>query len=580
MSYYGADPGMPERRPPYPRQPDPRAHPVPPGPPPPAQPNWDQPTAAGPGRGQSGGGAWQGDDRPTAGTSGGHWGGPPRWDSPAAGGGQGWDSPAAGGGQGWDSPAPGGGQGWDSPAAGGQGWDAPAGGRSWDAPASGPGRGPGRAPVQRGGWDEPAADRRSPREQGGRELAARDNRPPAGPPPARAAGGGGYQGPKKRSRARTTLLLLAVLVLVGGLAALGGAFVFDQKHNSPATAGKDSTPPVPTPAASGNSSQAAGGDESFTFSAVGDTIVAFGSTVPPNNGKGFFDDVKPSLAADLEFANVEEAITDDTGVRKCSAGSTSCHAFRAPPATAQAFVEAGFNIVGLANNHANDFGSAGLKNTKATLDSLGIKYTGPPGLIPVLTIKGIKVAVLAFSPYAWSNDVNNIPAAVDLVKQAASQADVVIVTAHVGAEGSDQTHVKPGVETYVGETRGDSYAFSHAVIDAGADLVQMQGPHVMRAMEFYKDKLIAYSMGNFAGYGGALQTAGVLGISGILHVTIGKDGSFKGAKLIATSMVSPGYPRMDPKNRAIAQVRSLTQADFPKTGAKIADDGTITPPAG
>jgi Bacterial capsule synthesis protein PGA_cap len=540
MSYYGADPGMPDRRPPYPRQPDPRDNPAPPGPPPPARSDWDLPTA-GTGRGRAGGPAWPGDDRPAPSTPGGRWGDQPRWDSPAAG-------------QGWDSPADR--QGWDSPAAG-RGWDAPAGGRAGSS-------GRGHETVTGQGWSGPAAPARG---QGGR-----DNRPPTRP------GGGGYPEPKKRGGTRTTLLVVAILVLVGGLVALGGAVVLNKKDKPAASTGQNGNPPVPAPAASGNDSPAAAAGDSFTFSAVGDTIVAFGTSVPPNNGKGFFNDVKPALAADLQFANVEEAITDDTGVRKCSAGSTSCHAFRAPPACAQALVEAGFKIVGLANNHANDYGSAGLKNTKDTLDSLGVKYTGPPGLIPVLTVKGIKVAVLAFSPYAWSNDVNNIPAAAELVKQATSQADVVIVTAHVGAEGSDKTHVKPGVETYVGETRGDSYAFSHAMIDAGADLVQMQGPHVMRAMEFYKDKLIAYSMGNFAGYGGALQNTGVLGISGILRVTLGKDGSFKDAKLVPTSMVSPGVPRMDPNKRAITQVRSLTKADFPKTGAVIADDGTITPP--
>ncbi len=380
--------------------------------------------------------------------------------------------------------------------------------------------------------------------------------------------------PRRRDRGRTPLLVLSIVVLLAGLSALAGAFYVSQRNTETATVGQNLTPPAPEPAASPTAS----GPDEFTFSAVGDTVVAAAPNVPPNNAKGFFDDVQSALTADLQFANLEEAITDDTGVRKCSAGSTSCHAFRAPPACAQALKDAGFGILGMANNHANDFGATGLKNTKATLDSLGIVYTGPPGLIPVVTVKGIKVAMLAFSPYAWSNNLNDIPGAAALVKKATEQADVVIVTAHVGAEGSDKTHVKPGTEYFLGENRGDSIAFSHAVIDAGADLVVLQGPHVMRGMEFYKDKLIDYSMGNFAGYH-ALSTSGVLGISGVLHVTLGRDGSFRGAKLVATSMVDPGYPRMDPKNRAIAQVRSLSKADFPKTSPTIADDGTITPPS-
>ncbi len=385
--------------------------------------------------------------------------------------------------------------------------------------------------------------------------------------------------PAKRRSGTTLLLIIGIVVLLGGLGALGAAYAL-KGDDKPAAAASQSGAPLPAPAGKQSASASApAGADSFTFSAVGDTVVAAAPNVPPNNAKGFFNDVQSALKADLQFANLEEAVTDDTGVRKCGSGSSDCHAFRAPPACAQVLKDAGFGIVSMANNHANDFGSTGLKNTKATLDALGIVYTGPPGLIATVTVKGIKVAMLGFSPYAWSNSLNDIPGAAALVKQATEQADVVIVTAHVGAEGSGQTHVKPGTEYFLGENRGDSIKFSHAVIDAGADLVVLQGPHVMRGMEFYQGKLIDYSMGNFAGYH-ALDTDGVLGISGVLQVTLGRDGSFKAAKLIPTSMVDPGYPRMDPKKRAIAQVRSLTKADFPKTGPGIADDGTITPPAG
>jgi hypothetical protein len=85
-------------------------------------------------------------------------------------------------------------------------------------------------------------------------------------------------------------------------------------------------------------------------------------------------------------------------------------------------------------------------------------------------------------------------------------------------------------------------------------------------------------MGNFAGYK-ALGYNGVVGIGGVLHVTLGGDGSFKGGKLVSTYMAAPGVPRLDPKNQAISLVGGLCKADFPSTGAKIATDGTITAPA-
>jgi len=243
----------------------------------------------------------------------------------------------------------------------------------------------------------------------------------------------------------------------------------------------------------------------------------------------------------------------------------------------RALTEAGFSLMNLANNHAMDFGEAGHRETETTLSGAGIKYTGPPGMITTSTVKGVRVAVVGFAPYNWANSLLDLPGAADLVKKAKGQADIVIVQAHVGAEGSDKTHVRPGTEYFLGENRGDSIAFGHAVIDAGADLVIMHGPHVMRGMEFYRGHLIAYSLGNFAGYH-ALLTGGTLSISGVLRVTLDRTGRFVAGKLVATQMVAPGVPRMDAGNRAWAQVRSLTRSDFPSTGARIGGDGTITPP--
>src|SRR5262249_49716791 len=157
-------------------------------------------------------------------------------------------------------------------------------------------------------------------------------------------------------------------------------------------------------------------------------------------------------------------------------------------------------------------------------------------------------------------------------------ADLVVVQAHMGGEGAGYQHVKPGTETFLGENRGDAIAFSHAMIDAGADIVFGHSPHVLRAIEFYKGHLIAYSLGNFAGYH-ALSSNGVNGISMILRVTLRADGTFVRANMVATSMVAPGVPRLDPNDRAIPLVRRLTEEDFPASGAQIAADGAITPPS-
>ena len=155
----------------------------------------------------------------------------------------------------------------------------------------------------------------------------------------------------------------------------------------------------------------------------------------------------------------------------------------------------------------------------------GSSTPAAPGAITVVTVKGIKVAVVGFAPYSWAQSLTDLDAAADLVEKAKGLADLVVVQAHVGAEGRDKQHVTPGTEIFLGENRGDSYHFARRVIDAGADVVIMHGPHVMRGLEFYKGHLIAYSLGNFAGYK-SLSTQGNSGLSGILKVTLRRDGSF------------------------------------------------------
>ena len=94
---------------------------------------------------------------------------------------------------------------------------------------------------------------------------------------------------------------------------------------------------------------------------------------------------------------------------------------------------------------------------------------------------------------------------------------------HAGAEGADADRVTDREEYYLGEDRGDAEAFAHMAIDAGASLVIASGPHVMRGMQFYQGRLIAYSLGNFAGYGN-FGTSGDLDLGAVLHVTLSSAG--------------------------------------------------------
>jgi hypothetical protein len=370
-------------------------------------------------------------------------------------------------------------------------------------------------------------------------------------------------------------VLAAVLV---GAGTAGAATLLAGGNEKPKSSGNAANP-ANTGAAPGSSAAAA--PASISMSATGDVVMGIAPNgLPPNNGKGFFDSVAPLLKADFQMMNLEQTITDDTGVGKCSAESAgkTCFAFRTPPATAQNLKDAGTHLANMANNHAYDFGEAGYKNTQKALEAVGIQYTGAPGQVTVSEVKGLKVATVGFASYEqWSNLCTDLPKAGELIKKAAEQADLVVVQVHMGAEGADKTRVRPGTETFLGENRCDPIGFSHAVIDAGADLVVGHGPHVVRGMEFYKGRLIAYSLGNFAGYR-ALGYTGVVGITAVIRVTLNRDGSWGGGTLIPTYMVAPGLPRPDPKKQAVTLISNLTKQDFPQTGPKIAADGAITAP--
>jgi hypothetical protein len=387
--------------------------------------------------------------------------------------------------------------------------------------------------------------------------------------------------PQRRRRSginRTAIILtiLAVLLVGAGTAAAATLLRGDDKGNEADETGTN-TGDGKTPNAPASSAAA---KEPISMTATGDVVMGMApGRLAPNNGKGMFDGVAPLLKADFQMMNLEQTITDDTGTTKCSAGSTSCVAFRTPPATVQNLKDAGVHLVNLANNHAWDFGEKGYQNTQKALDGVGIKYTGFPDQITVHEVKGVKVAVVGFASYEkWSNLCSNTDTASALIKKASGQADIVVVQVHMGAEGSDKTRVKPGTEFAFGENRCDPIKFSHAVIDAGADLVVGHGPHVVRGMEFYQGRLIAYSLGNFVGYGGALKFEGILGVTAVIKVSLNPDGTWAGGTLIPTNIVSPGVPKADPNKRAITTISDLTKKDFPTTGPAIAADGTITAP--
>ncbi len=370
------------------------------------------------------------------------------------------------------------------------------------------------------------------------------------------------------------LLLLLVLTLVAAACSSGGpaAARNEQEGSSGATTGSaPSSPPT------ASSSTPPPSDTGVEVSAVGDVIMGATPELPPDDGRHLFDAVADRLTGDVVLGNLDQALTDIATSTKCGANSSGCFAFRTPPSYAGRLREAGFTVLNLANNHSHDFGDAGLRDSQAALTAAGLQYTGMPGQVTLHDVGPLRVAILGFAPYGWAQSLLDIPAAQRLVGQAAEQADVVLVTIHAGAEGADQTHVRPGPEIFLGENRGDAIAFAHAVIDAGADAVLGAGPHVLRGMEWYRGRLIAYSMGNFTGYR-TLSNDGPAGIGGIVTLRLAADGTWHSGQLVGTVMVDPGLAQIDPGQQALGLVQDLSRADFGACGVDLTTTGELSAP--
>jgi hypothetical protein len=375
----------------------------------------------------------------------------------------------------------------------------------------------------------------------------------------------------RRRRQALLGVLSAIVVTVGvGIALRGSGSPAPVASASAAT----TTTPTPTTPTLPVAPTTPAPGSPISLAVVGDTVMgSLPYGLPPDGGASLFSRVDSLLTGDVVLGNLEGTLSSGGG-SKCGGGGSNCFAFQTPPSYARWLKRAGFTVMNLANNHAFDFGPSGRRQTVAALNRVGIRNTGRPGTMAVQTVRGQRVAILGFAPYTWADSLLDIPRAKRRVEKAARGAQIVIVMIHAGAEGSDRTHVPAGGESSFGENRGNSRAFSHAAIDAGADLVVGSGPHVMRGMEVYKERLIAYSLGNFMGYE-VFSLGGTLSTSAVLQVTIDPDGAFRSGRIRPTQLVGAGVPA--PGGGAVALVQGLSRQDFGARAPRVGGDGTIRP---
>ena len=218
-----------------------------------------------------------------------------------------------------------------------------------------------------------------------------------------------------------------------------------------------------------------GTDESFN------TSTSFNAYEAMNGTSYFFQNVRSILEADdATFANFEGTLTTET------AREAKEYAFKGDPSYTQILTDGSIDVVTLANNHSSDYGAKSLTDTEEALDAAGIDYC-IGDKIAVKEVNGIPTAFIGI--YVLNDGMAREEQVKQTIAAAKQQgAKLVIVAFHWGTEKATEPD----------ETQK---SLAHTAIDCGADLVVGHHPHVLQAIEYYKGKYIAYSLGNFC-FGG------------------------------------------------------------------------------
>ncbi|MDZ7822071.1 MAG: CapA family protein [Candidatus Marinimicrobia bacterium] len=319
--------------------------------------------------------------------------------------------------------------------------------------------------------------------------------------------------------------------------------------------------------------------ETDTVSVIGVGDLMLGTSFPDRSALPMYperllkqvDDILRS--ADLSVANLEGCLMDSGGTPKDSWGKTErSFIFRMPESYVHHILDAGFDAVGLANNHMRDMGYQSYRRTMEVCDSTGLRHAGIYSApADTFTINGIRFGFAAFSPHWATARMHDYDKVTKIISELDEHSDIVVAMFHGGGEGEEYAHTPRVNENYKGSIRGNAYRFAHTAVDAGADIVFGSGPHVTRAVELYRDRLIAYSLGNFCTYR-RFNLQGSRGVAPILKVFTGRDGAFLYARVFSILQHYPGYPAPDNEQRALKEMRALTMEDFPEMDSVLVID--------
>lgn len=321
------------------------------------------------------------------------------------------------------------------------------------------------------------------------------------------------------------------------------------------------------------------GADTISITVVGDIMMGTTypvSALPENQGRDLFSPAKPWIeSSHIRFGNFEGTFFEGSAQPDGKIPGKNRFLFKTPIIYAHLLKDAGFNVMSLSNNHIKDFGVLGVSTTKSTLKNVGIQFSSKAGEVAEFKVESTEIALIAADFYKAPRSITEMNDTIAEIKDLKNSGKLVIVSAHVGGEGSGAEYVKTSTEIYLGENRGNSILFAKHAIDAGADLIVMHGPHVPRAIDRYKDRLIIYSLGNFI-TGKGISLDGLAKVAPLIRLEMSHRGDFISGQIVPfIQKRDPQRIEIDPDLTAIKLIKKLSTLQFGTTAPTIEDNGTF-----
>lgn len=267
-------------------------------------------------------------------------------------------------------------------------------------------------------------------------------------------------------------------------------------------------------------------DKSFSLVMVGDVLTHDSVLADAKKSDGTYDFsnmftyIKPIIKDyDLKYVNEESIIGDP------SLGYSGYPGFNAPEAIGDNLIDLGFNLIGLANNHAMDKGEKSILNSNNYWKNKDVITAGTYSsqeerdTIPTYEKNGIKYAFLSYTtvtntkaPKSYLLNMYSDDTAKKDIDSIKDEVDIIIVAMHWGEE-------------YTNTPTNEEVRIANYLSSLGVNLIIGTHPHVVQPIEYINDTLVIYSLGNF------ISNQWVLGENPGIGLLVGLDITLKDNKV-------------------------------------------------